>query len=183
MDFFKLLLQEIETDYYERFDFTALQNLILEDRRIRITYWVAKLIGKSVDRFPPVTSLDSTLTKEQLTDPKSPFFTLNRKLPLPLLIKPDKIKNVDIMFPPSIVDKKKLYQMEENLKVERTLHRNTTKVTYLGSKHEGVREAVTMLRPYNEGRHGTWDNYSSLKGNNNKAPTGGKNMNVFIDKN
>jgi hypothetical protein len=111
LDFFKILLQEIETDYYERYDFTALQNLILEDRRIRITYWVATLVGKSVDRFPPVTSLDSTLTKEQLSDPKSPFFTLNRKLPLPLLIKPEKIKDVPLDYPPSVVDKKKLYHM------------------------------------------------------------------------
>lgn len=87
MHFFDLLMQEIESDYYERYDFTELQNLILEDRRIRITYWVAKLTGKSVDRFPPVTTLDNTLTVDQLRSPKSPFFTLNRKLPLPLLIK------------------------------------------------------------------------------------------------
>lgn len=29
------------------------------------------------------------------------------------------------------------------------LHRNLTKVTYLGGKKEGVKEAVTLLRPYN----------------------------------
>ena len=62
MHFFDLLMQEMESDDYERYDFTALQNLGLEDRRIRITYWVAKLTGKSVDRFPPVTTLDNTLT-------------------------------------------------------------------------------------------------------------------------
>lgn len=48
---------------------------------------MSKIVGKSMDRFPPVTSLDNTLTPEQLKDPKSPFFTLQRKLPLPLLIK------------------------------------------------------------------------------------------------
>lgn len=84
----------------------------MEDRRIRITYWVAKITGKSVDRFPAVTSLDNTLTEEQLRNPKSPFFTLNRKLPLTLLIKPEQLKNVPILYPPSIVDKKKLYPME-----------------------------------------------------------------------
>jgi hypothetical protein len=88
MDFFNILIQQIEPDYYERYDFTELQNLILEDRRIRMTYWVAKMTGKSVDRFPPVTSLDNTLTPQQLNDPKGPYFTLNRKLPLTLLIKP-----------------------------------------------------------------------------------------------
>lgn len=87
MHFFDLLIQEITSDYYERYDFTELQNLLLEDRRIRIAYWTAKLTNKSVDRFPPVTSLDNTLTVEQLKNPKSPFFTLNRKLPLPMMIK------------------------------------------------------------------------------------------------
>lgn len=88
MDFFNILVKQIEPDYYQRYNFTELQNLILEDRRIRMAYWVAKVTGKSVDRFPPVTSLDNTLTPEQLSDPKGPYFTLNRKLPLTLLIKP-----------------------------------------------------------------------------------------------
>lgn len=72
--------------------------MLLEDRRIRISYWVAKITGKSVDRFPSVTTLNNTLTPEQLKDPKSPFFTLNRKLPLPLLIKTESIKNVPKLF-------------------------------------------------------------------------------------
>ena len=165
MDFFLILAKQIEPDYYDRYDFTELQNIILEDRRIRMTYWVAKVTGKSVDRFPPVTSLDNTLTPEQLTDTKGPYFTLNRKLPLTLLIKPEQIKNVPLLFPPSIVDKNKLAFMEENLKIEKLLHRNLTKVTQVGQKNAGIREAVTLLRPYHEGRHGDWDNYANLKGN------------------
>ena len=66
MDFFKILMQEIDTDYYDRYSFTELQNLILEDRRIRVSYWVSKIVGKSIDRFPAVTTLDNTLTPEQL---------------------------------------------------------------------------------------------------------------------
>lgn len=66
-----------------------------------MTYWVAKVTGKSVDRFPPVTSLDNTLTPEQLNDPKGPYFTLNRKLPLTLLIKPEQIKHIPLQYPPS----------------------------------------------------------------------------------
>ena len=84
---------------------------MLEDRRIRIAYWTAKLTNKSVDRFPPVTSLDNTLTNEQLRSPKSPFFTLNRKLPLPLMIKTEQIRNQPLLFNPSIVDKPKLFQI------------------------------------------------------------------------
>ena len=97
-----------------------------------MTYWVAKTTGKSVDRFPPVTSLDNTLTQQQLNDTKGPYFTLNRKLPLTLLIKPEQIKHIPLGFPPSIVDKKKLNRIEENLVVEKLLHRNLTKVTYAG---------------------------------------------------
>lgn len=108
IDFFKILIKQIQPDYYDRYDFTELQNLVLEDRRIRMTYWVAKITGKSVDRFPPVTSLDNTLTAQQLSDPKGPYFTLNRKLPLTLLIKPQQIKHIPLLFAPSIVDKKKV---------------------------------------------------------------------------
>jgi hypothetical protein len=132
MDFFKLLLQEIDTDYYDRYDFTELQNLVLEDRRIRVSYWVSKIVSKSIDRFPAVTTLDNTLTPQQLKDPKSPFFTLTRKLPLPLLIKQEQIKNVPLLFPPSIMDKPKLYPMEANLALEKTLNRNLTKVISVG---------------------------------------------------
>ena len=76
-----------------------------------MAYWVAKVTGKSVDRFPPVTSLDNTLTQYQLNDPKGPYFTLNRKLPLTLLIKPQQIKNVPLLYPPSILDKKNLAKL------------------------------------------------------------------------
>ena len=56
------------------------------------------------------------------------------------------------------------------------LHKNLTKVSHIGGEQKGLREAVTLLRPYHEGRHADWDNYSSLKGNSLKAEVGGKNM-------
>lgn len=93
------------------------------------------MTGKSVDRFPPVTSLDNTLTPQQLSDPKGPYFTLTRKLPLTLLIKPEQIKHIPLLYPPSIIDKKKLAQMEENIVIEKLLHRNLTKVTQVGLKN------------------------------------------------
>lgn len=51
----------------------------------------------------------------------------------------------------------------------------------VGAKNKGIKEAVTLLRPYNQGRHGDWDNYSSLKGNNKKDPIGGQTMNSYIE--
>ncbi len=60
------------------------------------------------------------------------------------------------------------------------MHRNLTKVTHVGEKTEGIREAASMLRPYYEGRHGDWDNYTILKGNSTKGEIGGKNMNKHM---
>ena len=37
----KQLLSVLDTDFYQRYSFNALQNLILEDRRIRIINWVS----------------------------------------------------------------------------------------------------------------------------------------------
>jgi hypothetical protein len=47
------------------------------------------------------------------------------------------------------MDKQKLYPMEENLVLEKTLNRNLTKVITVGEKAKGIKEAVTLLRPYN----------------------------------
>jgi hypothetical protein len=42
-------------------------------------------------------------------------------------------------------------------------------VITVGVKSSGIKEAVSLLRPYNEGRHNDWDNYSTLNGTNIKA--------------
>lgn len=47
-------------------------------------------------------------------------------------------------------------------------------------KNQGIKQAVTLLRPYNEGRHGDWNNYSALNGNSKKGPVGGSNMDTFM---
>ena len=52
----------------------------------------------------------------------------------------------------------------------------------MGQKNDGIREAVSMLRPYHEGRHGDWDNYSGLKGNSTIGDVGGKQMNRHMTK-
>jgi len=47
----KELLKDLETDYYERYEFSDLQKMILEDRRLRINYWVSKIIHKPIEKF------------------------------------------------------------------------------------------------------------------------------------
>jgi hypothetical protein len=37
----KELVKDLETDYYERYEFDDLQKMILEDRRLRVNYWIA----------------------------------------------------------------------------------------------------------------------------------------------
>lgn len=64
--------------------------------------------------------------------------------------------------------------------IEKLLHRNLTKVTYVGENTKGIREAVSLLRPYHEGRHGDWDNYSFLKGNSVIGEVGGDKMNEHM---
>jgi hypothetical protein len=45
------LLKDLETDYYERYEFNDLQKMILEDRRLRINYWVSKITHKPIEKF------------------------------------------------------------------------------------------------------------------------------------
>lgn len=45
------LLKDLDTDYYERYEFDDLQRMILEDRRLRINYWVSKIIHKPIEKF------------------------------------------------------------------------------------------------------------------------------------
>lgn len=176
MEIIEYLINRLETDYYGRYDFTELQHLILEDRRIRMAYWIGKIVQKPPENFPPVTSLDNTLTRSQLTDPKSPFFTLERTKPLTLTLKKQEVKQTPLNFNASIIDKPKLHGIEMNLAVEKKVHRNLAKVSIVGVPNKEGKIAATMLRDYNEGRHGDWDNYSGLKGNSIREPTGGRNM-------
>ena len=50
----------------------------------------------------------------------------------------------------------------------------------VGTSNKDAKIASTMLRDYNEGRNGDWDNYSGLKGNSIKQPTGGRNMSKVL---
>ena len=45
------LIKDLETDYYERFEFDDLQKMVLEDRRLRINYWVSKITHKPIEKF------------------------------------------------------------------------------------------------------------------------------------
>ena len=42
------LISYLDVDYYDRYDFSELQNLISEDRRIRLNYWISQMINKPI---------------------------------------------------------------------------------------------------------------------------------------
>lgn len=45
------LLKDLETDYYDRYEFDDLQKMILEDRRLRMNYWISKITKKPIEKF------------------------------------------------------------------------------------------------------------------------------------
>ena len=77
------LLIDLETDYYERYDFEDLQKMILEDRRLRINYWVSKITKKPIEKFKNPNLLNKN-DKVDRNDIKNPYFSLSRILPISL---------------------------------------------------------------------------------------------------
>jgi hypothetical protein len=84
------LLKDLETDYYERYEFKDLQKLILEDRRLRINYWVSKITHKPIEKFKNPNMLNVN-EKVDRKDIKNPYFTLSRILPISLHMERTKV--------------------------------------------------------------------------------------------
>ena len=69
------LLRDLETDYYERYEFDDLQKMILEDRRLRMNYWISKITKKPIEKFKNPNLLNQN-EKVNRRDIKNPYFTL-----------------------------------------------------------------------------------------------------------
>lgn len=69
------LIKDLETDYYDRYEFDDLQKLIMEDRRLRINYWVSKITHKPIEKFKNPNLLNWN-EKVNRKDIKNPYFTL-----------------------------------------------------------------------------------------------------------
>ena len=69
------LLKELETDYYDRYEFDDLQKIILEDRRLRTNYWIAKILKKPIEKFKNPNLLNVN-EKVDRNDIKNPYFSL-----------------------------------------------------------------------------------------------------------
>jgi len=182
----KHLVKTLDNDYYERYNFLEMQNVILEDRRIRMNAWVAKIIGKPLDRFVNPKLMETIAHEEERTDPKSVNFVINRTAPLSYSIKPKNINEVGTRFQESIIDKKKLRPNEEKIVLFKLLHRNSHHIVGIDEVNASsnfVNSVYIMRDNYNEGRHGSWNNYSPFKGMNKgsyvKTEKNMKNTGVF----
>jgi hypothetical protein len=147
------LLEIAQIDYYNRYDFTELQNIILEDRRIRMNFWVYKIIGKPPTSFqnPKLINASNFSTEDikSLHDPKSKNFTFLRTLPLQVKNEDEeKIKTSLIQDP--IFLKEKLSDHEINQKIEKLLSHNLYKVSNLETKQtkQAIVSNMVLLRNY-----------------------------------
>jgi hypothetical protein len=77
------LLKNIETDYYERYEFEDLQKMILEDRRLRNNFWISKITHKPIEKFKNPNLLNWN-EKVDRKDIKNPYFSLSRIQPISL---------------------------------------------------------------------------------------------------
>lgn len=84
------LLRDLETDYYDRFEFDDLQKMILEDRRLRINYWISKIIKKPIEKFKNPNLLNKN-DKVDRNDIKNPYFSLSRVLPISIYMEKHKV--------------------------------------------------------------------------------------------
>ena len=159
------LFSTFSTDYYGRLDFREMQIAILEDRRVRLNAWAAKILDIPVQKIRLNKHLNPAATKKEKADPRSLHYTISRVEPLPMISKKPNVAETPIDFPVSVVDKKKYMPNEAALVVNKLLHRHAFKFTNVAENTAAPPTTVFLMKNYNEGRHGTWNNYSTLKGN------------------
>ena len=159
------LLEGLETDYYERYDFEDMQKMILEDRRLRINFWVSKITGKPIEKFKNPNLINQN-PKVNRDDIKNPYFTLKRILPISLHTAKSKTMDEEEDYNALHFDHTaKLLQNEQDLILERTLAKEFHRVTGLeDTNSKDVAVNAVLLRNYNDGKHGKWNNYCTLKG-------------------
>lgn len=164
------LIKDLETDYYDRYEFDDLQKIILEDRRLRINYWVSKITHKPIEKFKNPNLLNQN-EKVNRKDIKNPYFSLNRILPISLHMDRTKPVAQDTTYDKLHFDYKEKYiQAEHDLVLEKTVSKEYHRITDIALGKSGGNPINAMiLKNYNDGRHGGWNNYCCY---NNKSLTG-----------
>ena len=71
--------------------------MIMEDRRLRINYWVSKITKKPIEKFKNPNLLNKN-EKVDRNDIKNPYFSLSRILPISLHMARNKKPVIDELF-------------------------------------------------------------------------------------
>ena len=106
------LLKPLETDYYGRYEFDDLQKMILEDRRLRMNYWISKVTHKPIEKFknPNLLNMNEKVNRKDI---KNPYFSLSRILPISLHMEKNKDIRTDQHFDKLHFDYKARYLQNE----------------------------------------------------------------------
>lgn len=160
------LCKDQESDYFGRYNYQDMQLVIMEDRRVRLNAWAAKILNVPIEKIKKNKHINPAAKSKELKDPKNLNFTLERKLPLTMTTKKEDISFVPVDFQVSIVDKKKYNKNEEGLVINKLLHRHSHKILTCDNLMDtkSIKATTFLMKNYNEGRHGLWDNYISFKG-------------------
>jgi hypothetical protein len=146
------LITLADVDFYDRYDFSELQNLIQEDRRIRLNFWIHKIIGKPPTSFKnPKLINTGQFSSDDIKDIhnlKSKNFTLLRSYPIKVKNEQEeKLKSIIIEHP--IFLKNKLSDQENNQKVEKLLSKNFSKVISMDKANDkNIVSNMVLLRNY-----------------------------------
>lgn len=147
LEHIKILLSKMNTDYYDRYDYEELQNLILEDRRVRLNFWVGGIISKPNERFK-IPQLVNPLSKKEISDMKSYKYTLLRMKPIVVKnYEEEEFMNLIIMHP--IFVKKKLSDFEIKNMIIQLFNKNFYKVATEDTKNDtSMVSNMIMMRNY-----------------------------------
>ena len=134
--------------------------MILEDRRLRINYMVSKIIHKPIEKFKNPNLLNQN-EKVNRKDIKNPYFSLSRILPISLHMQRTNKEEGDVSFDKLHFDYKSRYiQAEHDLVCEKTVSKEYHRVTDITQpKDNSCAMNSLILRNYNDGRNGGWNNY------------------------
>ena len=161
------LVRELETDYYERYEFDDLQKMILEDRRLRMNYWISKITKKPIEKFKNPNLLNQN-EKVNRRDIKNPYFSLQRILPISVHMEKTKVVVPDANYDQlHFKTSSKYHQNEQDAIISRTIGKEIHRVTDIeNAKSSGAAVNTLILRNYNDGRQGGWNNYCCYQGKN-----------------
>lgn len=139
--------------------------MILEDRRLRMNYWTSKITHKPIEKFKNPNLLNIN-EKVDRNDIKNPYFTLSRILPISLHMEKTKVISTDTDYDKLHFNYSAKYlQSEQDQIVERQVGKDIHRVGSIDNAQDSnLSKNTLILRNYNDGRNGGWNNYVSYKG-------------------